>query len=166
VEAGAAQAVRSQTVTVEVNGVEYEREVDARRLLIHFIRDDLGLTGSHIGCDTGNCGACSIIVDGVLLKSCMMLAVQADGARIETVEGLAEGDELTPLQQAFSEHHALQCGYCTPGMLMSATALLRQNPRPADDDIRKAIQGNLCRCTGYVNIVKAIRAASGQLGTE
>ena len=165
-EAGAAQAVRSQTVTVEVNGVEYEREVDARRLLIHFIRDDLGLTGSHIGCDTGNCGACSIIVDGVLLKSCMMLAVQADGARIETVEGLAEGDELTPLQQAFSEHHALQCGYCTPGMLMSATALLRQNPRPADDDIRKAIQGNLCRCTGYVNIVKAIRAASGQLGTE
>ena len=165
-EAGAAQAVRSQTVTVEVNGVEYEREVDARRLLIHFIRDDLGLTGSHIGCDTGNCGACSIIVDGVLLKSCMMLAVQADGAKIETVEGLAEGDELTPLQQAFSEHHALQCGYCTPGMLMSATALLRQNPRPADDDIRKAIQGNLCRCTGYVNIVKAIRAASGQLGTE
>jgi aerobic-type carbon monoxide dehydrogenase small subunit (CoxS/CutS family) len=153
--------VTSRMVTVEVNGVEYQREVDARRLLIHFIRDDLGLTGSHIGCDTGNCGACSIIVDGTLLKSCMMLAVQADGAKIETVEGLAEGDELTPLQRAFSEHHALQCGYCTPGMLMSATALLRQNKRPSDDEIRKAIQGNLCRCTGYVNIVEAIRAAAG-----
>jgi aerobic-type carbon monoxide dehydrogenase small subunit (CoxS/CutS family) len=159
-EAGTAQAVRSQTVAVEVNGVEYEREVDARRLLIHFIRDDLGLTGSHIGCDTGNCGACSIIVDGTLLKSCMMLAVQADGTRIETVEGLADGDELALLQQAFSEHHALQCGYCTPGMLISATALLRQNKRPSDDEIRKAIQGNLCRCTGYVNIVEAIKAAA------
>jgi carbon-monoxide dehydrogenase small subunit len=155
------KAVKSQPVAVEVNGIRYEREVDARRLLIHFIRDDLGLTGSHIGCDTGNCGACSIIVDGTLLKSCMMLAVQADGAKIETVEGLAAGDELTPLQQAFSDHHALQCGYCTPGMLMSATALLRANRSPSDDEIRKAIQGNLCRCTGYVNIVEAIRAASG-----
>ena len=153
------EAVRSQTVTVEVNGVSYEREVDARRLLIHFLRDDLGLTGSHIGCDTGNCGACSIIVDGTLLKSCMMLAVQADGAKIETVEGLSEGDELTPLQQAFSDHHALQCGYCTPGMLMSATALLRANRSPSEEEIRKAIQGNLCRCTGYVNIVEAIKAA-------
>jgi aerobic-type carbon monoxide dehydrogenase small subunit (CoxS/CutS family) len=155
------EPIRSGTVTVEVNGVEYEREVDARRLLIHFLRDDLGLTGSHIGCDTGNCGACSIIVDGTLLKSCMMLAVQADGAKIETVEGLADGDELTSLQQAFSDHHALQCGYCTPGMLMSATALLRQNKKPSDDEIRKAIQGNLCRCTGYVNIVEAIKAAAG-----
>jgi aerobic carbon-monoxide dehydrogenase small subunit len=154
-------AVRSKTVTVEVNGVEYEREVDARRLLIHFLRDDLGLTGSHIGCDTGNCGACSIVVDGTLLKSCMMLAIQADGAKIETVEGLASDGELTPLQQAFSDHHALQCGYCTPGMLMSATALLRRNARPSDDEIRKAIQGNLCRCTGYVNIVEAIKAAAG-----
>src|SRR5919201_103588 len=160
-EAGAGDVVRSQTVAVEVNGVRYEREVDARRLLIHFIRDDIGLTGSHIGCDTGNCGACSIIVNGTLLKSCMMLAVQADGATIETVEGLAADDELTPLQQAFSEHHALQCGYCTPGMLMSATALLRRNPRPSDDEIRKAIQGNLCRCTGYVNIIEAIKAAAG-----
>jgi carbon-monoxide dehydrogenase small subunit len=154
-------AVRSQTVKVEVNGVEYEREVDARRLLIHFLRDDLGLTGSHIGCDTGNCGACSVILDGILLKSCMMLAVQADGAKLETVEGLAEDGELTALQQAFSDHHALQCGYCTPGMLMSATALLRQNKRPSDDEIRKAIQGNLCRCTGYVNIVEAIKTAAG-----
>jgi aerobic carbon-monoxide dehydrogenase small subunit len=152
---------RSQTVTVEVNGVSYEREVDARRLLIHFIRDDLGLTGSHIGCDTGNCGACSVLVDGTLLKSCMMLAVQADGVKIETVEGLAEGDGLSSLQQAFSDHHALQCGYCTPGMLMSATALLRQNKSPSEDEIRRAIQGNLCRCTGYVNIVEAIKAAAG-----
>jgi aerobic carbon-monoxide dehydrogenase small subunit len=151
----------SQTVTVEVNGVTYEREVDARRLLIHFIRDDLGLTGSHIGCDTGNCGACSVIVDGTLLKSCMMLGVQADGTKIETVEGLAEGDGLSPLQQAFSDHHALQCGYCTPGMLMSATALLRQNKRPSEEEIRRAIQGNICRCTGYVNIVEAIKSASG-----
>jgi aerobic-type carbon monoxide dehydrogenase small subunit (CoxS/CutS family) len=158
VEAGTAEVVRSKTIAFEVNGVRYEREVDARRLLIHFIRDDLDLTGSHIGCDTGNCGACSIIVDGVLVKSCMMLAVQADGTKIETVEGLADGDELNPLQRAFSQHHALQCGYCTPGMLMSATALLRENPHPSDDEIRKAIQGNLCRCTGYVNIVEAIKA--------
>ena len=155
------EPIVSQTVKVDVNGVEYERDVDARRLLIHFIRDDLGLTGSHIGCDTGNCGACSVIVDGTLVKSCMMLAVQADGAKIETVEGLADGDQLAPLQQAFSDHHALQCGYCTPGMLMSATALLRQNKSPSEEEIRKGIQGNLCRCTGYVNIVEAIKAASG-----
>ena len=159
-EAAAASVVSSKTISVEVNGVEYEREVDARRLLIHFIRDDLALTGSHIGCDTGNCGACSVIVDGMLLKSCMTLAVQADGSKIETVEGLAEGDELNALQQSFSEHHALQCGYCTPGMLMSATALLRKNPRPSQDEIRKAIQGNICRCTGYVNIVEAIKAVA------
>jgi aerobic-type carbon monoxide dehydrogenase small subunit (CoxS/CutS family) len=155
------EPVHSQTVKVDVNGVEYEREVDARRLLIHFIRDDLGLTGSHIGCDTGNCGACSVILDGTLVKSCMMLAVQADGAKVETVEGLAEEDQLAPLQQAFSDHHALQCGYCTPGMLMSATALLRKNKSPSEEEIRKGIQGNLCRCTGYVNIVEAIKAASG-----
>ena len=150
----------SRTITVTVNGDSYEREVDARKLLIHFIRDDLDLTGSHIGCDTGNCGACSVIVDGTLVKSCMMLAVQAVGASIETVEGLANEDELVPLQQAFSDHHALQCGYCTPGMLMSATALLRKNPKPSDEEIRKGIQGNICRCTGYVNIVEAVRAAS------
>ena len=154
------EAVSSRTITVEVNGVQYEREVEARRLLIHFIRDDLSLTGSHIGCDTGNCGACSVLIDGVLVKSCMMLAVQADGAMIETVEGLASDGELNGLQQAFSDHHALQCGYCTPGMLMSATALLRQSPRPSEDEIRKAIQGNICRCTGYVNIVEAIKAVS------
>jgi aerobic carbon-monoxide dehydrogenase small subunit len=150
----------AHTVTVTINGVEYEREVEARKLLIHFIRDDLDLTGSHIGCDTGNCGACSVIVDGTLVKSCMMLAVQADGTKIETVEGLADGDELTPLQKAFSEHHALQCGYCTPGMLMSATALLRENPSPNEAEIRKALQGNICRCTGYWNIFEAVKAVA------
>jgi aerobic-type carbon monoxide dehydrogenase small subunit (CoxS/CutS family) len=152
--------VSRKTITVEVNGESYEREVDARRLLIHFIRDDLDLTGSHIGCDTGNCGACSVLVDGVLVKSCMMLAIQADGAKVETVEGLAQDGELTALQQSFSDHHALQCGYCTPGMLMSATALLRQNGSPSEDEIRRGIQGNICRCTGYVNIVEAIKAAA------
>jgi aerobic carbon-monoxide dehydrogenase small subunit len=151
----------SKVVSVTVNGVEYEREVEARKLLIHLIRDDLDLTGSHIGCDTGNCGACSVIVDGVLVKSCMMLAVQADGAVIETVEGLAEGGELTALQQAFSASHALQCGYCTPGMLMSATALLRTNPSPTEAQIKKALQGNICRCTGYWNIFEAVKAAAG-----
>jgi aerobic-type carbon monoxide dehydrogenase small subunit (CoxS/CutS family) len=151
----------SRAVTVTVNGVEYERDVEARKLLIHFVRDDLDLTGSHIGCDTGNCGACSMIVNGQLVKSCMMLAVQADGATIETVEGLADEGQLTKLQQSFTDHHALQCGYCTPGMLMSATALLRENASPSDDDIRKALQGNICRCTGYWNIFEAVKAASG-----
>jgi aerobic-type carbon monoxide dehydrogenase small subunit (CoxS/CutS family) len=147
-------------VTVTVNGTVYERDVEPRKLLIHFLRDDLDLTGSHIGCDTGNCGACSVIVDGKLLKSCMLLAVQANGSEIETVEGLADGDTLTPLQQAFTDHHALQCGYCTPGMLMSATALLRSNPSPSDEEIRKALQGNICRCTGYWNIFDAVRAVA------
>jgi len=152
--------VTSQTISVEVNGTTYEREVEARRLLIHLLRDDLDLTGSHVGCDTGNCGACSVIFDGTLVKSCMVLAVQADGASIETVEGLAGDEQLTPLQQAFSDHHALQCGYCTPGMLMSATALLRENPRPSDEEIAKAIQGNICRCTGYWNIVEAVKSVA------
>ena len=147
-------------VTVTVNGVEYERDVEPRKLLIHFVRDDLDLTGSHIGCDTGNCGACSMIVNGTLVKSCMMLAVQADGATIETVEGLSDGDELTKLQAAFREHHGLQCGYCTPGMLMSATALLRENPQPSDDEIKKALQGNICRCTGYWNILEAVKSVA------
>ncbi|MDE3024917.1 MAG: (2Fe-2S)-binding protein [Acidobacteriota bacterium] len=147
-------------VTVTVNGTAYERDVEPRKLLIHFLRDDLDLTGSHIGCDTGNCGACSIIVDGVLVKSCMLLAVQADGSEIETVEGLADGDRLTELQQAFSDHHALQCGYCTPGMLMSATALLRANASPSDEEIKKALQGNICRCTGYWNIFEAVKSVA------
>jgi aerobic carbon-monoxide dehydrogenase small subunit len=152
--------VTSAFVTVEINGTTYEREVDARRLLVHFLRDDLDLTGTHVGCDTGNCGACTILFNGRTAKSCMLLAVQADGAQITTVEGLADGDELSPLQQAFSAHHALQCGYCTPGMLMSAAYLLQHNPEPTEAEIRKAIQGNICRCTGYVNIVEAIQAVA------
>ena len=155
------QPSTSRPITVEVNGVAYERDVDARRLLVHFIRDDLELTGTHVGCDTGNCGACTVHLDGQAIKSCMLLAVQADGSKVRTVEDLASADgELSPLQQSFSSHHALQCGYCTPGMLMSATALLERNPKPTDDEIRKAIQGNICRCTGYVNIVRAIAAAA------
>ncbi len=156
------EAATSKRITLEVNGEQIEYDVDARRLLVHFLRDDLDLTGTHVGCDTGNCGACSVIYDGRLVKSCMLLAIQADGAKIETVESLSPDGELTPLQQAFGDHHALQCGYCTPGMLMSATALLRVHERPTEEQIRKAIQGNICRCTGYVNIVKAIQAASGQ----
>ena len=154
------EPVSSAFITVDVNGESYEREVEARKLLVHFLRDDLDLTGSHIGCDTGNCGACSVIVDGALVKSCMLLAVQADGASIETVEGLAEDEELTPLQQACRDQHGLQCGYCTPGMLMSATALLRENPSPSEDEIKKALQGNICRCTGYWNIVEAVKSVA------
>jgi len=147
----------SRTISVEVNGDLYERDVAARRLLVHFIRDDLELTGTHVGCDTGNCGACTVHLDGLAVKSCMLLAVQVDGAKVRTVEDLAPSDgELSPLQQSFSDHHALQCGYCTPGMLMSASALLEQNPRPTEDEARTAIQGNICRCTGYVNIIEAI----------
>jgi aerobic carbon-monoxide dehydrogenase small subunit len=149
-----------QTISVTINGTTYERDVEARKLLIHFIRDDLDLTGSHVGCDTGNCGACSVIVEGSLVKSCMILAVQADGSTVETVEGLADGEQLSKLQQAFKDNHALQCGYCTPGMLMSATALLRSNPHPSEDEIKKGLQGNICRCTGYWNIFEAVKAAS------
>ena len=163
-EAGTVSSERQISVTV--NGTTYARDVEARKLLIHFLRDDLDLTGSHIGCDTGNCGACSIIVDGTLVKSCMLLAVQADGSSIETVEGLADGDELTKLQQAFSSHHALQCGYCTPGMLMSALYLLERNPAPTRDEIKRAIAGNLCRCTGYQFIVDAIALAAARLRGE
>jgi carbon-monoxide dehydrogenase small subunit len=160
-----ARVSSSKDVTVTINGTEYERHVEARKLLIHFIRDDLDLTGSHIGCDTGNCGACSVIVDGTLVKSCMMLAVQAHGSTIETVEGLADGEELAVLQQAFSDHHALQCGYCTPGMLMSATALLRANSSPDEHEIKKGLQGNICRCTGYWNIVDAVSTAAERMSS-
>jgi len=154
------EPVRALRISVDVNGERHEREVEARRLLVHFLRDDLDLTGTHVGCDTGNCGACTVIVDGAPVKSCMMLAVQADGSSVETVEGLAANGELHPLQQAFSSFHALQCGYCTPGMLMSAKHLLDHNPEPTDGEIRRAIQGNICRCTGYVNIVEAIAATA------
>ena len=153
--------VTAETVTVDVNGTTYEREVEARRLLIHFLRDDLDLTGSHVGCDTGNCGACSVIVDGILVKSCMLLAVQVDGAKIETVEALAEEEQLSPLQQAFSDHHALQCGYCTPGMVLAAVSLIQSGAATDEAAIREGLEGNLCRCTGYHNIVRAVSAAAG-----
>jgi aerobic-type carbon monoxide dehydrogenase small subunit (CoxS/CutS family) len=155
-----AEPVIAKTISLEVNGEPYEVEVPTRRLLVHVLRDDLNLTGTHVGCDTGNCGACTIHVNGEPVKSCMMLAVQAEGASLTTVEGLAADGELTPLQQAFSESHALQCGYCTPGMLMSASALLAANPAPSDEEIRIALQGNICRCTGYWNIVEAVRSAA------
>jgi aerobic-type carbon monoxide dehydrogenase small subunit (CoxS/CutS family) len=154
------EPVTSKRVAVTVNGAVHERDVETRRLLVHLIRDDLDLTGTHVGCDTGNCGACTVLLDGAAVKSCMLLAVQADGATIETVESLAPEGELHPLQQAFSDHHALQCGYCTPGMLMSAKHLLDHNAEPTENEIRRAIQGNICRCTGYVNIVEAIMAAA------
>jgi len=149
-----------RTITVEINGTTYERDVPASRLLVHFLRDDLDLTGTHVGCDTGSCGACTVQLGAQAVKSCYLLAVQADGASITTVEGLAGADgELTPLQRSFHEHHALQCGYCTPGMLMSATALLEQNPHPSVHEVKLALQGNICRCTGYWNIVDAVVAA-------
>lgn len=152
--------VRSKVITLEINGEAYELEVPARKLLVHALRDDLNLTGTHIGCDTGNCGACTIHVNGEAVKSCMLLAIQADGAQITTVEGLATDGELTPLQQSFAESHALQCGYCTPGMLMSASALLADNPSPSEEEIRVALQGNICRCTGYWNIIEAVSTAA------
>jgi aerobic-type carbon monoxide dehydrogenase small subunit (CoxS/CutS family) len=150
----------SREISVEVNGTTYERDVPASRLLVHFLRDDLDLTGTHIGCDTGSCGACTVQLDGAAVKSCCVLAVQADKASVRTVEGLAEDEgELTALQRSFSTHHGLQCGYCTPGMLMSATALLEQNPHPSEHEVKVALQGNICRCTGYWNIVEAVVAA-------
>lgn len=148
-------------INVTVNGTSYEREVEPRLLLVQFIREELGLTGTHIGCDTSYCGACTILLNDLPIKSCTMLAVQADGYELRTVEGLEKDGKLHPLQEAFSEHHALQCGYCTPGMLMSACHVLETNPKPSNYEIRKGIQGNLCRCTGYANIIKAISAAAG-----
>ena len=147
-------------ITVTVNGEKHEREVESRLLLVHLIRDDLRLTGTHVGCDTTHCGACTVLVDGVPVKSCTVLAVQAAGAEIRTVEGLAGSDGLHPLQEGFQEEHGLQCGFCTPGMLMTGVALLEANPDPGEAEIREAISGNLCRCTGYVNIVKAVRRAA------
>jgi len=151
------------TITVTVNGETTTRTVPARMLLVHFLREELALTGTHIGCDTTSCGACTILVDGRPMKSCTMFAVQADGAHIETVEGLAQGGALHPLQQAFWDKHGLQCGFCTPGMLMTSRAFLAENPSPTEDEIRHGISGNLCRCTGYVKIVEAIQAAAATL---
>jgi len=147
-------------IRVVVNGEPREAAVEARRTLADVLRHDLGYTGTHVGCEHGICGACTVLVDGAPARACLMFGVQADDCEIETVEGLADGDTLSPLQQAFSDHHALQCGYCTPGMLMSATALLRENPSPSEAEIRKALQGNICRCTGYWNIFEAVKAAS------
>lgn len=146
-------------VTLEVNGTEQTADVEPRLLLVHLIREVLGLTGTHVGCDTTSCGACTVLVDGTPVKSCTMLAVQADGRSVMTVEGLGAGG-LDPIQEAFKEEHGLQCGFCTPGMMLVGSALLAENPDPSDDDVRWAISGNACRCTGYMNIVKAIRAAA------
>ena len=150
-------------VTVTVNGQALEADVEPRLLLVHLLRDTFGLTGTHVGCDTSNCGACTVIVDGRSAKSCTMLAAQADGATITTIEGMAAGAALHPLQQAFWDEHGLQCGFCTPGMIMEASWLLGQNPDPTDQEVREGIAGNLCRCTGYVNIVKAVQAAAGEM---
>jgi aerobic carbon-monoxide dehydrogenase small subunit len=148
-------------VSMTVNGVGYEEDVEPRLLLVHFLRDTLGLTGTNVGCDTSNCGACTVHLDGDAAKSCTVLAVQADGAEVTTIEGLGSEDALHPMQTAFWENHGLQCGYCTPGMIMAATDLLRRNADPSEDEVRHALEGNLCRCTGYHNIVKAIMAAAG-----
>jgi carbon-monoxide dehydrogenase small subunit len=147
------------TVELTVNGQERSAAVEARVLLAHFIRESLGLTGTHIGCDTTHCGACTVLVDGVPMKSCTMFAVQATGAEITTVEGLEQGGQLHPIQQAFSEEHGLQCGFCTPGMMLSSVALLTENPSPSREDVRWAISGQICRCTGYQNIVNAVQRA-------
>jgi carbon-monoxide dehydrogenase small subunit len=149
-------------VTVTVNGTEHTLDVEPRMLLVHVIRETLGLTGTHIGCDTSGCGACTVLLDGTPVKSCTLFGVQADGRSITTVEGLMEGGALHPVQAAFKEHHGLQCGYCTPGMMLVGAALIEQNPDPSDDDVRWAISGNICRCTGYMNIVKAIQAAAAE----
>ncbi|MAF84729.1 MAG: (2Fe-2S)-binding protein [Gammaproteobacteria bacterium] len=151
------------SIQITINGQHYKRDVEPRLLLVQFIREELGLTGTHIGCDVTYCGACTLLVDGKPVKSCTMLAVQADGCEIHTVEGLEQDGELHPLQKAFSENHGLQCGYCTPGMLMSSMALLAENPDPSPDEIRKGISGNLCRCTGYNNIIKSIQAAAKEM---
>ncbi len=152
-------------ITVSVNGAEYEATVEGRTLLVHFIRDTLGLTGTHIGCDTTNCGACAVLLDGRAVKSCTILAVQADGREVQTVEGL-EGETLHPVQEGFMEEHGLQCGFCTPGMMMTSVELLAKNPNPTEDEIRHGIAGNLCRCTGYVNIVKSVQYAANKMRGE
>lgn len=152
-----------QTITVTVNGSERTGEAEARTLLSDFLRETLGLTGCHVGCDTSQCGACTVRVDGKTVKSCAMLAVQVDGSEITTIEGLAEGDRLHPMQQAFRENHALQCGFCTPGMVMAAVALVDANPDPSDDEVRRGLEGNLCRCTGYVNIIAAVKAGAEKM---
>ena len=157
------QAPEVMTVTLTVNGEERSAEVEPRLLLVHFLRERLGLTGAHVGCDTTSCGACTVLLDGVPVKSCTVLAVQADGREITTVEGLERPDGLHPIQEGFREEHGLQCGFCTPGMMLTAVALLEENPDPSEEEIRWALSGNVCRCTGYQNIVKAVRYAAAKL---
>ncbi len=157
---------KNVSVRLTVNGVEHNLEVEPRLLLVHALRDELGLTGTHVGCDTSNCGACTIHLDGKAVKSCTVLTVQADGAELTTIEGMGSEDQLHPLQEAFWNDHALQCGYCTPGMIMAAAGLLAENPNPTEQEVRHALEGNLCRCTGYHNIVKAVLdAAKGKSAT-
>jgi carbon-monoxide dehydrogenase small subunit len=152
-------AERQHVVTIEVNGARRTASVEARQLLVHFLRDDLGLTGTHVGCDTSQCGACTVDIDGQAVKSCTVLAVMADGSSVTTIEGIAPGDgTLHPIQAAFREHHALQCGFCTPGMIMSVRQLLARNPHPTESEIRHNLTGNICRCTGYTNIVRAVES--------
>ncbi|MEK7379287.1 MAG: (2Fe-2S)-binding protein [Candidatus Binatota bacterium] len=154
------------TVRLRVNGVQYERVVEPRLLLSDFLRESLGLTGTHVGCEHGICGCCTVMVDGLTVRSCLMFAVQSDGAEVKTIEGLAEEGKLHPLQEAFGEHHALQCGFCTPGMIFTALEVLRENPRPTDGEIREGIAGTICRCTGYHHIVEAIKAAAQRMAQE
>ena len=154
------------TVRLRVNGVQYERVVEPRLLLSDFLRESLGLTGTHVGCEHGICGCCTVMVDGLTVRSCLMFAVQSDGAEVKTIEGLAEEGKLHPLQEAFGEHHALQCGFCTPGMIFTALEVLRENPRPTDGEIREGIAGTICRCTGYYHIVQAIKAAAQRMAQE
>ncbi len=158
-----AETAAVQKVSVTVNGEARAAEIEARTLLVHFLRENLGLTGTHIGCDTTNCGACTVILDGKAVKSCTVLAVQANGRNVTTVEGLEQDGKLHPIQEGFHEEHGLQCGFCTPGMMLSALAFLKKNPNPTEDEIRHAIAGNLCRCTGYVNIVKSIQYAAKKM---
>jgi carbon-monoxide dehydrogenase small subunit len=150
-------------ITVTVNGAEHSLEVEPRLLLVHFLRERLGLTGTHVGCDTTSCGACTVLVDGVPIKSCTQFAVQVDGKAVQTVEGLAQGGALHPIQEGFREEHGLQCGFCTPGMMLVSSALLAENPNPTEEEIRWAISGNICRCTGYQNIVKAVQWAANKM---
>jgi aerobic carbon-monoxide dehydrogenase small subunit len=159
-------AVRKQKITLRINGIEHSREVEPRLLLVHFLRDVLGLTGTHIGCDTSSCGACTVMLDNMAVKSCTVLAVQTDGAELLTIEGLAPGDRLHPLQEAFWECHGLQCGFCTPGMILSAYQLLLRNPKPNEPEIRHAIDGNLCRCTGYEHIVDSVQYAAKRMKSK
>ena len=149
-----------RAVTISVNGVSHTTGVEPRTLLVHFLREQLAMTGTHVGCDTSNCGACTVWLDGEAIKSCTVLAVQADGGEVTTIEGIAHDGEMHPMQRVFHEQHGLQCGYCTPGMVMAAIKLLEANPHPSDEQIRHGLEGNLCRCTGYQNIVAAVRAAS------